>query len=220
MGRAILQLILMAFPWSLRRRLLQKTLGFVIHPTASIGYSVVLPAHLRMGEHSAIGHLNVMKGMDRVTLARFAVIGTMNWIYAIPRGAPHLHGQERDPELVLDEGASVVSRHLIDCSSAVHVGRFALLAGYSSQVISHAIDVRRNRQASRPITIGPYSFVGTGCVLLGGAKVPPYSVVGAGSTLRDAFTEPYKIYAGVPAVAVGTLPEDAAFFVRESAEVF
>jgi hypothetical protein len=49
--------------------------------------------------------------------------------------------------------------------------------------------------------------------------VPGYSIVSAGSTVRNAFTEP-GLYSGVPAKRVADLPQDAKFFHRTTKMIY
>lgn len=218
--RSIVQLLLALLPWRPRRWLLCRLLCYDIHPTATIGLSIIAPhKRLVMRRGARIGHLNLARGMDSIELGVEARIGHLNWIYGIPSYSPHLkHESGRRSELVLEEGASITRRHTIDCSNTVRVAPKALIAGYSTQIITHAIDLRQSRQSTRPVKIGEASMVGTRCVLLGGAVLPAFSALGAGSTLRSAFEETHRIYSGVPAMAVADLPRDAKFFRERSTE--
>jgi acetyltransferase-like isoleucine patch superfamily enzyme len=214
MAKVLVQLVAMMLPWSLRRRLLQSAFGYRIHPTARIGACLVLAQKLEMGPGAQIRHLTVIRGVERVNMATGASIGRANWIYAIPPGSPFLmHEPNRRPELLIGTGGGMGNRHLVDCSNTVSIGDYSGLVGYGTQVLTHQIDVRHYCQSTKPITIGKFCMVGTRSVLLGGATLPDRSMLGAGSTLRTAFTEPQQIYSGVPAVPTGVwLPDDASFF--------
>ncbi len=83
-------------------------------------------------------------------------------------------------------------------------------------MLTHSIDLQRSRQASRPITIGEYCFVGTNCVLLGGSALPDYSVLGASSVLNKAHTEMHWLYAGNPAQPVKALTGELQYFQRSA----
>jgi acetyltransferase-like isoleucine patch superfamily enzyme len=80
--------------------------------------------------------------------------------------------------------------------------------------LSHSIDYQCNRQHSEPITIGAYCFVGTSCVILGGAVLPDHCVLGALSLLNKPLTQPWSLYAGQPAKWRKAIPPDAAYFNR------
>jgi acetyltransferase-like isoleucine patch superfamily enzyme len=104
----------------------------------------------------------------------------------------------------------------VDCTNRVSIGAFSVFAGFRSQILTHSVDLENSRQSSAPIVIGDYCFTGTDCVLLGGSVLPHHSVLGAKSLLNKEQTEPYSLYAGVPARAVKTLSPDLKFFSRKT----
>lgn len=207
----------MPLPWALRRRALSRCFGYEIAPDARLGFSVVLVGKLVLARHSGIGHLNYIKGADEVRLDASSFIGHLNWITAFPSdsGSGHFKSQpERRPRLHVGEHSAITNRHLIDCTGEVRIGRFTTFAGFRSQVLSHSIDLHLCQQRAQPISIGDYCFVGTGCILLGGAQLPNFSVLGAGSVLNKAFDTPYSLYAGAPSELRKPLSPDMAYFHR------
>ncbi len=214
--KKVLMLLAMLLPWNLRRTFLEQQFGFQIHPTARIGLAWVFPSRLIMEEGTCIGDLTVAKNLDLLHLKAHATIGRANWITGFPLGnSPHFATEtDRRPELVLGEHSAITNRHLLDCTSSITIGAFTTIAGFQSQFISHSIDIRLNRQSSRPIRIGNYCFVGTDCVLLGAAALPDYCVLGAKSLLNKAHTQTHRLYGGVPARELQTLPPDSAYFTR------
>jgi serine acetyltransferase len=220
--RKIVSVFLLLFPWSMRRWMLTTFYGYKIHPTARIGYSLILSDRLEMGENSRIGNLTVCKGMSLVKLAESAMIGNLNWVTGLSLRDKTFYTDDPDrrPELILDAHAAITNRHMIDCTNAISVGRFAIVAGNGTQILTHSIDLERCRQTSKPVRIGEYSFVGTGCVLLSGSELPDYSILGAGSVLNKVYTEKYYLYGGVPARAIKVLPTDLGYFLRTTGYVF
>lgn len=218
----LIQTALLWLPWPIRRRLLNRLLGYRIHPEARLGFSIVAPfGCLTMGPGAVVGNLNLARGMDSIWLDRHASIGKLNWIYAIPRSGRYLYDEtNRQSELILKEHASLTRGHHVDCSSPIVLGPFSLVAGSGCQLITHSVKMTTGKQQSSPIMIGSRSMVGTRCVVLGGARLPAFSALGANSTLRTSETEEYTVYSGVPAVAVGRLNTDAAFFSRISGHVY
>ena len=186
-----IQVLLLPLPWRVRRRLLEALCGYQIDRTAKIGLSIVAPeCTFVMEEGSYIGHANIIRGMDVLTLGVRAAIGNLNWIYAIPAAFPWLsHQLERRPELILERRAAIANRHLIDCSDTIRLHRGAAVVGARTQLITHAIDMTESRQSTKPISIGRCSMVGSGCIVLGGSSLPDYSALGAGSTLRSVFSD-------------------------------
>lgn len=203
-------------PWPLKRWLLQVLLGYKIAPSARIGLSLMRSEMLELGDNARIGHFNYFAAIALVRLAEGAKIGNFNWISGIGRGGKVHFGDEPDrrPELVLGAHAAVTGRHFIDCCNAVHVEEFATVAGSGSQILTHGIDFISNRQRSAPVTIGAYSFVGTASVVIKGAVLPAFSILGANSTLHKAFTEKYRVYSGVPAADIGGIDREALYFRR------
>ncbi len=218
--RKIVALLLMIFPWGLRRRLLVALMGYEIHSTARIGLSWICPERLEMAAGARIGHLTMCKGLSLLKMGEESRLGNLNWITGFPVGNKDFFvGEERRAELVIGEHAAVTHRHLIDCTNSVRIGRFTTFAGFRSQVLTHSIDLQRCRQASRPIAIGDYCFVGTNCVLLGGSALPDYSVLGASSVLNKAYSDPHQLYAGNPARPVKALSREMGYFTRSTGYV-
>jgi acetyltransferase-like isoleucine patch superfamily enzyme len=214
--KRLLMAISMLLPAAARRSFLQAQFGYNIHPTARIGFAWVAPTRLVMEEASEIGHLTVCKSIDLLHLKAHATIGRGNWITGFPLGlSPHFAEENnRRPELILGEHSAITHRHLIDCTNSVTIGRFTTMAGFQSQILTHSIDLERNRQTSAPVQIGDYCFVGTNSVLLPGSVLPSYSVLGAKSLLNRAFSETYHLYGGVPAQPIKQLSPDYAYFQR------
>ncbi len=218
--RKIVALLLMIGPWGLRRRLLVALMRYEIHSTARIGLSWVCPERLEMAAGARIGHLTMCKGLSLLKMGEESRLGNLNWITGFPVGNKDFFvGEERRAELVIGEHAAVTHRHLIDCTNSVRIGRFTTFAGFRSQVLTHSIDLQRCRQASRPIAIGDYCFVGTNCVLLGGSALPDYSVLGASSVLNKAYSDPHQLYAGNPARPVKALSREMGYFTRSTGYV-
>ena len=127
-------------------------------------------SQLTMGEQSVIGKFNVFKGLDRVEIGEHSSIGNFNLITCVPSSKKqhYKHRPDRVTELRIGRHSSITMRHLIDCNAGVAIGDFTTVGGYSSQLLTHSIDVARCRQDAHPIAIGSYCFVGTACTILGG----------------------------------------------------
>jgi hypothetical protein len=209
----------MILPWPLRRAILRRFLGYELADTSRIGLSWIYPKKLIMKDRARIGHLTLCKDIDLVQMAESTSLGNLNWITGYPSGGPadgHFgHQTDRHPELILDREAAITNRHFIDCTERIHVGEFAAVAGFASQLMTHSINLEKSRQEAYPITVGKYCFVSTNCVLLGGSTLPDYSVLGAKSLLNRDYKESYFLYGGVPAKPIKALPaETTRFFQR------
>ena len=215
--KKILQILTFFLPWPLRRIALEKLFGYDIHRTAKIGMSWIFPGKLVMGSGASIGHFSVAVHLDLMEMGEQSSIGRKNWItgftsFCDSRHFAHQPG--RKSELVLGEHSAITKNHHIDCTSPVRIGRFVTVGGYYSQILTHAVDLIESRQDSSPIEIGDYSFVGTNVVILGGAVLPAYSMLGAKSLLNKAYQEEYQLYAGMPARPLKEIPKSAKYFSR------
>jgi acetyltransferase-like isoleucine patch superfamily enzyme len=98
----------------------------------------------------------------------------------------------------------------------VTIGRYSTFAGFRSQILTHSIDLKNSKQSCKPVSIGEYCFVGTGCVILGGSRLPSYSVLGANALLNSSPEDTYSLYAGVPAKKINSIPKSHNYFYRKS----
>jgi len=206
-------------PNSGRRHLARWLLGARVAADAAVGISLIDATRIELGPSSSIGHFSIFRNLDALVLEKDARTGTFNWVFGA-RGTRHFAARpERTSALVLGEGASVTSRHILDCTDRIDIGAFTTVAGFRSQLLTHSIDVTSNRQDCEPVVIGPYSFIGTGATLLKGSRFPARAVLAAGSVYSGRSGEEYQIFSGVPATPMKRLPEDAEYMRRRSPRV-
>jgi len=218
-----LKLITVLLPWPLKRWVLIHFFKYEIHPSARIGLSWIYPKKLIMDLNSSIGHFNVAVHLDLISIGNQSTIARSNWITGFPTNtnSKHFsHQNERKSSLIIGQHSSITKKHHIDCTNVIQIGNFVTIAGYSSQLLTHSINIELNIQDSHPITIGDYCFVGTASTILGRAILPPYCVLGASSLLNKAFTIPYRLYGGNPAREIKELSKDYKYFTREVGFVF
>jgi serine acetyltransferase len=222
--KIIVNILLLALPWKIRRILLNIVFGYKLHPSSRIGFSVMMPKMLIMEANTSIGNLTICKTIDLVHLKQSSSIGNGNWITGFPSGtsSPHFATEtDRRPELIMDVHSAITNRHIIDCTNSILIGCFSTIAGFNSQLLTHSIDLKKSKQKSLPIHIGRYTFVGTNCVIVGGARLPDNSVLSAHSFLNREFTESQALYSGVPAVFVKSIPiVEYLYFSRETGFVY
>ena len=219
----MLKFLLLFIPWTLRRKILIKKFGYKIHPTAHIGLSYIYPKYLEMGAGASIGHFNVAIHLDKIVIGENSSIVRSNWITGFPTGTDSKffsHDKERKSELIIGKESAITKNHHIDCTNYIHIGDFVTIAGYNSQFLTHSIDIYESRQDSHPIEIGDYCFVSTGVRVLGGAKLPVCSVLGAGAVLNKAYTKERMLYVGVPAMPKKEIPIDAKYFLRKEGFIY
>lgn len=215
----LLKLFCCILPWRLKRFFLIKFFGYEIHKTAYIGMSWIYPSKLIMKANSKIGNLNVAIHLDKIEMKEFASIARSNWITgfsSIKKSKHFTHQINRTSLLLIGEHSAITKNHHIDCTSPISIGKFTTIAGYNSQLLTHSIEISENRQDSNPILIGDYCFIGTNVVILGGASLPSFSVLGAKALLNVAFSDEYTLYGGIPAKAISNLQKNSKYFFRKT----
>ena len=217
--RLVISLGTTLLPWFLRRSLLQFFLGYELHPTSRIGIALVIPKKLRMQAGSKIKALTVCKSLEKLEIGENSSIGRQNLITGhLPSKAKSSSFQEehdRKSSLTLGKHTAITNRHFIDCTNKVSIGDYSIVAGYSSQILTHSVDFERSIQKSNAVEIGDYCFVGTDSTLLPGSKLPNFSILGAKGLLSKKYSKSYCLYAGVPARTVKELSKDLKYFNRK-----
>jgi acetyltransferase-like isoleucine patch superfamily enzyme len=184
-----------------------------VDPTAYIGPSVLTVRHLSMGPGAAIGGRNVITNLNELRMAAGSSIGSGNLI----KGwwdHPTDSLTQRNPAVILGAYSQIASYHYIDCVDTLELGHNAALAGFRSTVMTHSIDLVRDRYVTGSVVLGPYAGVMSGCMLLAGARVPARSIVSAGSVVTTRLTQELTLYRGNPAEAVRLLPRNLAYLNR------
>lgn len=210
-------------PWKLKRFFLEKWFGYEIHKSAKIGLAWIFPQKLIMEANTRIDHFTVAINLDRIHMKPKSTIGRNNWITGSSTHTNSLHFRHqtnRRAELIIGESSAITKHHHIDCTHMITIGCYATIAGYYSQLLTHSIDVFEGRQNSEPISIGDYAFIGTNVVILGGAKLPSHSILGAKSLLNKKFDDEWTLYSGTPAKNIKAIPQTAKYFTRTNGFVF
>jgi acetyltransferase-like isoleucine patch superfamily enzyme len=220
---SILKIITVLLPWPLKRFVLVRFFKYEIHPLARIGFSWIYPKKLIMDPYSSIGNFNVAVHLNLMKIGKHSSIARGNWITGFPTNtdSKHFaHQPDRKSNLIIGDHSAITKKHHIDCTNKIQIGNFVTIAGYSSQLLTHSINIELSIQDSQPITIGDYCFVGTASTILGGASLPANSVLGANSLLNKDFTVPYRLYGGNPAKEIKELSKDYKYFNRQEGFVF
>jgi len=150
-----------------------------------------------LGRDAEIGYCNILRGGDEIALGRFATVLRFNVLNAIPDN--DCEGPT-DPRLSLADGAYVVSGHRIDFTDRVSIGKNVIIAGRNSSLWTH------NRQATRPIAIGDFCYVGSEARLAPGASLGDWSILAMGAVLAGK-AEPRTVHGGVPAKPIRAITE-------------
>ena len=200
-------------PMPLKRLVARWVYRWDLHPTAYIGPSVLTVRRLSMGPGSAIGGRNTITNVNELRLGEGATIGSGNMVKG---WWDHPDAAAARPRPLSAAGGSCA-----DCVVPLHrlrrhagAGPHAAIAGFRSTVLTHSIDLVRDKYVAGPVILGDHAVVMSGCMLLAGTRVPPRSIVAAGSVVDTKLSGELTLYRGNPAIAVRELPERLKFFQR------
>ena len=160
---------------------------------------------ISIGDHAKIGHLNIIRGGDEVRLGRYSEIIRTNQINSIPD--PDVVNPT-DPRFSLGDGSIITTGHKIDFTDRVEIGRRSIIGGRNSSLWTH------NRQRTRPIAIGSFTYVGSEIRIAPGGTLPSRCIVGIGAVVTGQLTEEERLIAGVPAKALKELSEEDRFLIE------
>ena len=160
---------------------------------------------LRVGDHVRIGFGNLFRGGSLIALARYSEVMRLNRINAIPDpdciGNPH-------PVLIIGEGSVITAEHRFDFTDSIEIGKCTIIGGRNSSFWTH------NRQATRPIHIGSFAYIGSEVRFAPGATIPSWSILGLGSVVTGPIQEEGCLIAGVPAKALRPLSDEDLALIR------
>jgi acetyltransferase-like isoleucine patch superfamily enzyme len=213
MLRLALAYVFKFLPMSLKRIVAKWIYKWDIHPTAYIGPSVLVIDEVTMGPGTRIGARNVITNLNELRMAEGSAIGSGNLIkgwWDHPTDALN----KRNPAIFLAEYSQIASYHYIDCVDTLEIQSHAALAGFKSTVLTHSIDLMRDRYTTGSVVIGEYSGVMSGCMLLAGTRIPPRSIISAGSVVTTRLTQEQALYRGNPAVMVRPISDRMAWLRR------
>jgi acetyltransferase-like isoleucine patch superfamily enzyme len=201
-------------PMPIKRLVAKWIYKWDIHPTAYIGPSVLTVKTLTMGPGASIGGRNVITNLNELRMGEGASIGSGNMIKGW-WNHPTDTLATRNPAVLMDHHSQIASYHYIDCVDTLDMGPHAVIAGFKSTVLTHSMDIVRDKYVTGPVVLGPYAGVLSGCMLLAGTRVPARSIISAGSVVMTKLTQEYTLYRGNPAEPVRRLPETLGYFKRE-----
>lgn len=174
-------------PASKIKNTLLRTLGWTIGPNASVGPGLYLNLdNVQLGRNSRIGPFNVIRDLSQLAIGEHAKVSQWNWISA-SRAIRNAGGPG---SMSLGSHSSVTSRHYIDCSGGVEVGRYTTIAGMRSTLITHGIAWTDSMQTFDSITVDDYCLISSNVSITPGSRLGERVIVGMGSTVAGELPGP------------------------------
>ncbi|MHA3702222.1 glycosyltransferase [Jatrophihabitans sp. YIM 134969] len=178
-----------------------RRLGHDVHPRARIDPLLLVDVdHLAVADRAHVGAFSVVRHVRELRLDGGASLGPRNWVSA----APSLHGAGPSAgRLALGAGATVTTRHRLDCSGGITLGVGAAVAGWDTLVMTHDVTPDGTRPTAEPVVIGDRVFLHAANRVAAGTEVPAGVRTELGSVLTPGWYEPATRYGGNPAVPLG-----------------
>lgn len=236
----VVSLVATFLPQRAKHFLYRRVLGWDVDATAKIGFSLLLAPSMRIGEGVVIGNFNIVNGdgevvfephcwvfmfnllagCEEIRIGHHAGIGFWNSISgpSLSRGV-YPASPERRPVFDLGPHAVLVRSHRVDCSDAVHIGPYVVLAGVQTLLMTHTIDLVDNVMRTYPIEIGEYCHLGTRVTVQAGTKIAPRTAVAPGAVVHGDTGKPDQLIGGVPAKPIKDIT-GAKSFTRSVGPIF
>ena len=203
----------------LKNGLLSITPGGSVHRSARLAPNLVWRVQrATIGPRVAVGLGNAFRDLLHLDLAADSAIGQFNWVTGSARWVRCGAGESEPGLLRLENHAAVTSRHYLDASGGLMLGRFSTLGGVRSTVLSHSVDVQESVLRLAPVRVGRHGLVLTNAVLLPGSVVGDDVVVGAHSLVAGELGQAQMLYGGSPARPVSSMA-GAKWFARTRTSV-
>lgn len=204
-------LLIFLLPPSLAKNVCLRALGYKVGKNVRIYPTIVLGVrNAHFGSNVRIGPGNVFRDLEYLELGESARIGQWNWISAatplVVAGAPG--------SLKLGQHSAITSRHYLDASGGISIGRYTTVAGVRSTFVTHGIDWRTAEQTYKGIKIGDYCLLSSNLNVPPGARVSDCIVVGMGATIPSRELESGHLLIQPRATAVAETTGE--YFGRDS----
>ncbi|MEA5506351.1 acyltransferase [Halotia wernerae UHCC 0503] len=198
------------------KTLVLKMMGHEIGKNVYIGMSILNVEKITLKDGVKIKSFNYLKSLTHLTMMeKSAIDGWLNWFTASKK---HDYGQEGFGCITIGERTRILSRHYLDLQEQIRIGKNCLIAGSNSAFYTHTVVADpAHRQTNKPIIIGDYCYIASHCIVLPGAGVGSFALVGAGSVITKNFLDKnYVLIAGNPASVKKSYPKDAKFFTNNN----
>lgn len=202
---AILSLIL---PPSKIKNFILKLFGWKIANNVYIGFSYISANKVDLYDNTRIGHFNFInlpylkmkskayiQNLNRITgpiyivLNDSAAIGNMNTI----KRAYHPISWGKSV-LKIGFGSKITSKHTVDCTRPIYIGKHSILAGENSQVWTHGYihnSTGKDRfRIDGSIKIGNNVYIGSATVINPGICISDAITIGSHATIAKSLQKP------------------------------
>lgn len=169
-----------------------------------VGFSIIICDEIELTDNSSIGHLNLIKcnkllmkggeiqhlnfikGCFSVKMFERSWINNQNKISALGK-------TYHDVSLILEEGAKIGVKHLLDMTDSITIGKNSMLAGADTQIWTHNFYFSKNSskmaREDAPVIIGTNCYIGARCTIMAGVNISNAITVGANSCISKSLSK-------------------------------
>lgn len=176
--------------------------GAKIGRDCRIGPSLINARTLVIGDNVYIGGFNLLHRLNRLEMQSGSRMNNFNWVTGAGTG-----------DFIVERNSAITRLHFFEASGTIRVGANSIVAGRGSHFFTHGIS-STNLDDVRPITIGPWCYVGSSSRFVPGASIARGTFVGMGAVVTKESTEEYILLGGSPARVVKTLSRADIYFDR------
>lgn len=198
----IFAMLLLSIAPSRVKILCLRIMGAKIGTDCYIGLSVIDAKSINIGNNTRIGHFNIIKSLNSLSLATGSKIESFNWITGGGLG-----------DFTLGARSSVRRFHFFEASGCICIGSDSVIAGRSSLFYTHGLSPESWSEI-RQITIGDWAYVGAAARFLPGSGVSVGSFVGMGTVVTKFHPESYVLIAGCPGRVIRSIDPNSTYFKR------
>lgn len=196
-----------------KNKLLSLASGVSVSSRAHIGpIGLLTIRRLEVGADASIALGSVFRNLDTVRVSESSTIGSWNWITGAPMFTP-FNADLGEGRLIVGPSSAITSRHYMDCTGGITIGRFTTIGGVRSTWLSHRINLDQSVQFSAGIHVGDRCFTSSGVQVGPGVSIANNSVVAMGAVVTKSLDAVGRLFGGVPARDLGAA-KNAAYVRR------
>lgn len=176
--------------------------GAKIGRDCRIGPSFINARSIIIGDNVQIGGFNLLHRLNRLEMETGSRMNNFNWITGARTG-----------NFIVGRNSAITRLHFFEASGTICIQDNTIIAGRNSHFFTHGIS-STNLDDVRPITIGPWSYVGSSSRFVPGSSVARGTFVGMGAVVTKPSTTEYVLLGGAPARVLKTLSPSDIYFAR------
>jgi len=202
MLRLMTAILISMFPRSIHIYFLRKQ-GAKIGKNSYIGFLAVLDSkNIEIGDNVQIASFNLLHRLVSLRMENGSRMNGFNWVTGAKTGS-----------LSIGKNSAVTRLHFFEASGDITIGENSIIAGRNSHFFTHGISAT-NLEDVRPITIGPWCYIGSSSRFTPGSGVSRGTFVGMGAVVTKNHSDQFVLIAGNPAVVRKELSQKDIYFSR------